>query len=211
MKRPNLRFKTSAGRLRLPREPEDRDLVLCKRCQQGDVHALEELYKRHKDKVYALVLRMTNNVQDAEDIVQEIFVQVQRKIADFRGDAAFSSWLYRVATNVTLSALRRRKRHAKEFPVEKMQTTGYQPQTQATKLLKPFLEEAIASLPPKSRMVFVLHDIQGFQHDEIASMLHCSVGTSKSQLHKARAQLRKFLRPRLSLLDSLINTSTEES
>jgi RNA polymerase sigma-70 factor (ECF subfamily) len=210
MTRRNLRSKTSAGRLRLPKEPEDRDLVLCQRCQQGDIHALEELYNRHKNKVYALALRMTNNVQDAEDIVQEIFIQVYRKIADFRGDAAFSSWLYRVATNVTLSALRRRKQHTRDFPIEEMQTTGHQPRSQTTKLLKPFLEEAITSLPPKSRMVFVLHDIQGFQHDEIASMLHCSVGTSKSQLHKARAQLRKFLRPRLSLLASLINTPAEK-
>jgi RNA polymerase sigma-70 factor (ECF subfamily) len=208
MKRPNLRFKTSAGRLRLPKEPEDRDLVLCKRCQQGDVRALEELYKRHKDKVFALVLRMTNNVQDAEDIVQEIFVQVHRKFADFRGDAAFSSWLYRISTNVTLSALRRRKRRSREFASGEIET---KPGSQTTRLLKPFLEEAIASLPPKSRMVFVLHDIQGFQHNEIARMLDCSEGTSKSQLHKARAQLRKFLRPRLSLITSLMDIPGGES
>ena len=195
----------------MPKEPEDRDLLLCRRCQRGDAHALEQLYERHKDKVYALALRMTNNVQDAEDIVQEIFVQVYRKIADFRGDAAFSSWLYRVATNITLSALRRRKRRARELPLEGMPTMGRKSQAQTTKLIKPFLEEAIASLPPKSRMVFVLHDIQGFQHDEIASMMNCSVGTSKSQLHKARAQLRKLLRPRLSLLASLMNAPAEES
>jgi RNA polymerase sigma-70 factor (ECF subfamily) len=202
---------TSAGRLRLPKEPEDRDLALCKRCQQGDIHALEELYKRHKDKVYALALRMTNNVQDAEDIVQEIFLQVHRKIGDFRGDAAFSSWLYRVSTNVTLSALRHRKRRTRESPVEDIETKGQQPQAQTARLLKPYLEEAIASLPPKSRMVFVLHDVQGFQHDEIAGMLNCSVGTSKSQLHKARAHLRKFLRPRLSLITSLMDIPNEES
>lgn len=204
MKRPNLRFKTPAGRLRLPEEPEDRDLVLCKRCQQGDVHALEELYKRHKDKVFALVFRMTNNVQDAEDIVQEIFVQVHRKIADFRGDAAFSSWLYRVSTNITLSALRRKKRQSREVASDEIQA---KPQSQTARLLKPFLEEAIASLPPKSRMVFVLHDIQGFQHNEIADMLNCSEGTSKSQLHKARAQLRKFLRPRMNLIKSMMDIS----
>lgn len=211
MTRPNLRLRTSAGRQRLQKEPEDRDLVLCQRCQQGDIQALKDLYERHKDKVYALALRLTNNVQDAEDIVQEVFVQVYHKIADFRGDAAFSSWLYRVTTNIALSALRRRKRHARETAVEEVISKGHRPRAPTTRLLKPFLEEAIASLPPKSRMVFVLHDIQGYQHNEIASMLNCSVGTSKSQLHKARAQLRKSLRPRLSLIDALMNVPTEES
>jgi RNA polymerase sigma-70 factor (ECF subfamily) len=153
---------------------------------------------------------MTNNVQDAEDIVQEIFIQVYRKIGGFRGDAAFSSWLYRITTNVTLSALRRRKRTAGEFPAEEVLTKDH-PGVQSTKLLKPFLEQAIASLPPKSRMVFVLHDVQGFRHNEIAKMLNCSVGTSKSQLHKARAQLRKTLRPRLGLISSLAGVSRRES
>ncbi len=184
-------------------KPVDKDLILCQRCQQGDIHALEELYKKHKDKVYALALRLTNNVQDAEDIVQEIFIQVYRKIDQFRGDAAFSSWLYRIATNVTLSTLRRRKRSSRELPAEEILTQEGHSETQTSRLLRPFLEEAIVSLPPKARMAFVLHDIQGFQHQEIAKMLNCSVGTSKSQLHKARAQLRKFLRPRLSLIFSL--------
>jgi RNA polymerase sigma-70 factor (ECF subfamily) len=205
-----LRFGTCVGSCGLQKTPADRDLVLCRRCQRGDIHALEELYQRHKDKVYALALRMTNNVQDAEDIVQEIFIQVYRKIGAFRGDAAFSSWLYRITTNVTLSALRRRKRAARELPSEDILTKDH-PRAQSNKLLKPFLEKAIASLPPKSRMVFILHDVQGFQHNEIAKMLNCSVGTSKSQLHKARAQLRKSLRPRLSLISSLTGVPIGES
>lgn len=194
----------------MKKEPEDRDLILCKRCQQGDIHALEELYKRHKDKVYALALRLTNNVQDAEDIVQDVFVKVYQKIGAFRGEAAFSSWLYRIATNVSMSALRRRKRAARELPAEEIRAENYQPEAQNIKLLKPFLEEAITSLPTKSRMVFVLHDIQGFQHKEIARILNCSEGTSKSQLHKARAQLRKSLRSRLNMLSSLVNVPVEK-
>lgn len=195
----------------MQKEPEVGDLILCKRCQQGDIGALEELYKRHKDKVYALALRLTNNVQDAEDIVQDVFVQVHRKINSFRGDAAFSSWLYRIATNISMSALRQRQRRRKEQTSEHIQASSHQAQVKDTRLLKPFLEEAIASLPPKSRMVFVLHDVQGFQHQEIAQMLNCSVGTSKSQLHKARSHLRKTLRSRLSLISAMVNVPVGEA
>ena len=194
----------------MKKEPEDRDLILCRRCQRGDIHALEELYKRHKDKVYALALRLTNNVQDAEDIVQDVFVQVYRKIGGFREDAAFTSWLYRISTNISLSALRRKKRLASKPAAEEVLRANLNPGAQRSKLLRPFLEQAIASLPPKSRMVFILHDVQGFQHNEIAQMLTCSEGTSKSQLHKARAQLRKRLLPRLDMIASLTHVSGEE-
>jgi RNA polymerase sigma-70 factor (ECF subfamily) len=195
----------------LKTESADQDLILCRRCQRGDVHALEELYKRHKDKVYALALRLTNNAQDAEDIVQDVFVQVYRKIKDFREEAAFTSWLYRVATNIALSALRRRK---SRWGVEKGPSPG-QPEegrhVETGKILRPFLEEAIAELPPRARMIFVLHDIQGFQHNEIAEMLDCSEGTSKSQLHKARARLRKLLRPRLNMIADLTDVMLEKA
>jgi RNA polymerase sigma-70 factor (ECF subfamily) len=195
----------------LKNESADQDLILCRRCQRGDIHALEELYKRHKDKVYALALRLTNNVQDAEDIVQDVFVQVYRKIEDFREEAAFTSWLYRIATNISLSALRRRKRRwgvEKELPPDRP-VEGRR--TETGKILKPFLEEAIAELPPRARMIFVLHDIQGFQHNEIAAMLDCSEGTSKSQLHKARARLRKRLRPRLNMVAGLADVMLEKA
>jgi len=154
----------------LKKEPVDGDLTLCKRCQRGDVHALEELYKRHKDKVYALALRLTNNVQDAEDIVQDVFIQVYRKIGSFRGDAAFTSWLYRIATNISLSALRRRKRLPDELDGQESKISNRKLNAQDVPVLRPFLERAIASLPPKARMVFVLHDVQGFQHNEIGEM-----------------------------------------
>jgi RNA polymerase sigma-70 factor (ECF subfamily) len=194
----------------LKAEPEDQDLILCRRCQQGDVHALEELYRRHKDKVYALALRLTNNVQDAEDIVQDVFVQIYRKIGGFREDAAFTSWLYRIAINFSLSTLRRRKRHPDARWQETLKFEDHS-RTETGKMLKPFLEAASASRPPRSRLVFVLHDVQGFKHDEIARMLDCSDGTSKSQLHKARAQLRKVLKPRLRLLSSLAEEPMEKS
>jgi RNA polymerase sigma-70 factor (ECF subfamily) len=188
----------------------DGDLILCRRCQRGDIHALEELYRRHKDKVYALALRLTNSVQDAEDIVQDVFVQVFRKIGDFREDAAFTSWLFRIATNISLSALRKRKRRSVESRSQDLEAYGGTNSSHTGRMLRPFLEEAIASLPPKARMIFVLHDIQGFQHNEIAEMLNCSEGTSKSQLHKARAQLRKTLRPRLSLISALADVPVEK-
>lgn len=191
-------------------EPEDQDLILCRRCRQGDVRALEELYRRHKDKVYALALRLTNNVQDAEDIVQDVFVQVYKKIGGFREDAAFTSWLYRIAINFSLSTLRHRKRHP-DMQLQETLKLEDRPRTETGKMLRPFLEAAIASLPPRSRLVFVLHDVQGFQHDEIARMLDCSEGTSKSQLHKARARLRKALQPRLRLLSSLTEEPMEKS
>jgi RNA polymerase sigma-70 factor (ECF subfamily) len=199
------------GGLGLKKEPVDGDLTLCKRCQRGDVHALEELYKRHKDKVYALALRLTNNVQDAEDIVQDVFIQVYRKIGNFRGDAAFTSWLYRIATNISLSALRRRKRLPDELEGRESKISDRKLNAHDAPVLRPFLERAISSLPPKARMVFVLHDVQGFQHNEIAEMMGCSEGTSKSQLHKARAQLRKVLRPRLRSISSLVNIPVEQS
>jgi RNA polymerase sigma-70 factor (ECF subfamily) len=193
----------------LKNEPDDQDLILCRRCQRGDVHALEALYKRHKDKVYALALRLTNNVQDAEDVVQDVFFQVYRKIGDFREDAAFTSWLYRIATNVAISALRRRKRR---FGLaQEQQDDGEDRQPETGKMLRPFLQEAITELPPRARMVFVLHDVQGFQHNEIAKMLHCSEGTSKSQLHKARAQLRRRLRPRLNMISALADITLEKA
>jgi len=195
----------------LKTESTDQDLILCRRCQRGDIHALEELYKRHKDKVYALALRLTNNTQDAEDIVQDVFVQVYRKIGDFREEAAFTSWLYRVATNIALSALRRRKRRwgMEKSPSPDQPEEGRREET--GKILKPFLEEAIADLPPRARMIFVLHDIQGFQHNEIAEMLDCSEGTSKSQLHKARMRLRKRLRPRLNMIAGLTDMMLEKA
>jgi RNA polymerase sigma-70 factor (ECF subfamily) len=199
------------GGLSLQKEAVDGDLALCKRCQLGDVHALEDLYKRHKDKVYALALRLTNDVQDAEDIVQDVFIQVYRKIGDFRGDAAFTSWLDRIATNASISAIRRRKRMPSQLDDIENQTLDTEPRTQNARLLKPFLEKAIASLPPRSRMVFVLHDVQGFQHNEIAKILGCSEGTSKSQLHKARAQLRKKLTPRMSAISALTNVTVGKS
>jgi RNA polymerase sigma-70 factor (ECF subfamily) len=195
----------------LKNESGDRDSILCRRCQQGDIHALEELYQRHKDKVYALALRLTNNVQDAEDIVQDVFVQVYRKIGDFRGEAAFSSWLYRIATNIALSALRRRKRRWEVEGGQRREAPAKGRRTETGKVLKPFLEEAIAALPPRARLIFVLHDIQGFQHNEIAEMLDCSEGTSKSQLHKARAQLRKILRPRLNMIADLTDVTLEKA
>ena len=212
--RHNLRIVTLGRRSlkgrRLKKPHEDGDLILCRRCQRGDVHALEELYRRHKDKVYALALRLTNSVQDAEDIVQDVFVQVFRKIGDFREDAAFTSWLFRIATNISLSFLRKRKRRSVEGRSQDLEAYGSKRGSHTGPMLRPFLEEAIASLPPKSRMIFVLHDVQGFQHNEIAEMLNCSEGTSKSQLHKARAQLRKTLRPRLSLISSLADIPVEK-
>ena len=172
------------------------------RAKQGDAESFEGLYVLHKRRVYSLCLRMTGNTAEAEDLTQEAFLQLYRKIASFRGESAFSTWLHRLAVNVVLMRLRK-----KGLPQVSLEET-LEPQQQdgprkdigtrdnvlAGSIDRINLERAIESLPPGYRMVFVLHDIEGYEHNEIAEMLGCSIGNSKSQLHKARMKLRDLLK-----------------
>jgi len=171
------------------------------RAKQGDAAAFEALYHLHKRRVYSLCLRMTANTAAAEDLTQEAFLQLFRKIGTFRGESAFSTWLHRMAVNVVLMQLRK-----KGLPVvpleENIETEEESPRKEpgaddprlAGSIDRMQLQRSIESLPPGYRMIFLLHDVEGYEHNEIASMVGCSIGNSKSQLHKARMKLREILK-----------------
>jgi RNA polymerase sigma-70 factor (ECF subfamily) len=173
-----------------------------RQAQAGDAGAFEFLYQLHGRRVYALCLRMVNNPSDAEDLMQEAFLQLFRKIGTFRGESAFSTWLHRMTVNVVLMKLRK-----KSLPVASLDEMT-EPDEENSGPRKDIgeadlrlsgavdrvnLERSIEKLPPGYRTVFVLHDVQGYEHNEIADIMRCSVGNSKSQLHKARTRLRDLL------------------
>jgi RNA polymerase sigma-70 factor (ECF subfamily) len=165
---------------------------------RGDLPPFEELFKLHHGKVYAVCLRMTRNTAEAEDLTQEVFVQVFRKLNSFRGESAFTTWLHRMTVNYVLMHFRKNQSRK-----EQLTEDGELPEQviNARDILTRFpildrlaLDEAIAKLPPGYRAAFILHDVEGLEHVEIANILGCAVGTSKSQLHKARMKLRSLLR-----------------
>lgn len=175
---------------------EHSDQKLARAVDGGDMGAFEEVYLRHHRSVYRLCLRMTQNVHEAEDLTQEVFVHLFRKIGSFRGESAFSTWLHRLTVNHVLMHFRKHKGRERttedgETPSEIVQGTERPERMQVVDRIS--LDAAIAQLSPGYRAVFILHDVEGYQHDEIATILGCSVGTSKSQLHKARLKLRKLL------------------
>lgn len=172
------------------------------KAKRGDAECFEALYGLHKRRVYSLCLRMTGNTAEAEDLTQEAFLQLYRKIATFRGESAFSTWLHRLAVNVVL--MRLRKKELPEVSLEEQlepqqedgpkRDIGARDNVLAGAIDRVNLERAIENLPPGYRIIFVLHDIEGYEHNEIAAMMGCSIGNSKSQLHKARMKLRDLLR-----------------
>ncbi len=166
---------------------------LVDRAKKGDVGAFEALYRANSGRVYGLCLRMTGNVAEAEDLVQEAFVRAWQKLNLFRGESAFSTWLHRLTVNL---ALTNRRSHARR--VARVTVTDdlapYERETAAPQAgLRADLEQAIASLPEGARRVFVLHDVEGYRHAEIASIMGLAVGTTKAQLHRARRLLREAL------------------
>ncbi|MBI4470123.1 MAG: sigma-70 family RNA polymerase sigma factor [Acidobacteria bacterium] len=173
------------------------DLQLARASAAGDGSAFQELYRRHHRRVYCLCLRMLGSATDAEDLTQEIFLQLYRKIATFKGTAAFSTWLHRIAKNTLFMHLRKiHRRPQEEFTEEEeMERTSAAARSHVTRadinLID--LERAVCCLAPGYRAVFVLHDAEGYEHHEIAQMLGIAVGTVKSQLHKARSKLRHLL------------------
>jgi RNA polymerase sigma-70 factor, ECF subfamily len=179
--------------------PGKADLVT--RAQKGEESAFEALFVQHKQRVYSLCLRMTGNTADAEELTQEAFLQVFRKIQTFRGESAFSTWLHRLSVNTVLMRLRKKK--VNEMPLEDSARGEEfdEPQKEfgvcdlvlAGAIDRTNLNRAIAQLPSGYRRAFVLHDVHGYEHNEIATLLGCSIGNSKSQLHKARVRLRKLL------------------
>jgi RNA polymerase sigma-70 factor (ECF subfamily) len=174
------------------------DFCLAQEASKGDMKAFEEIYRRHQRLVYGLCLRMTQNVAEAEDITQEVFITLFRKVGGFRGESAFTTWLHRLTVNQVLMYFRKRKSRKEEQAEDDTEhvdacypSTG----TREVPLIDRIaLDAALAKLPPGYRAAFVLYDIEGYEHEEVARVLGCAVGTSKSQLHKARVKLRKILK-----------------
>ena len=178
-------------------DPSAPDLELCRLAGNGDLAAFEIIYQRYHRRTFSLTLRMTNNQTEAEDLTQEVFIQLFRKIGSFRGDSAFSTWLHRLTVNQVLMHFRRRS-----VKNEKTSDDGEMPEQTVNGSADPnrmqvvdriALKTAVAELPKGYRSVFVLHDVHGYEHEEVARRLGISIGTSKSQLHKARLKLRGLL------------------
>jgi len=179
-----------------------KEIEIIRRAQSGDADAFADLFNRHKGRVYALCLRMTKNTAEAEDLMQEAFLHMFRRLAAFRLDSALSTWLYRVTINTILMHFRKKSlkqvsidepiggeeqssSKVREFPSADVRLAGC--------VDRVALDRALDELPNGSRQIFLLHEIEGYQHHEIAEFLGCSVGNSKSQLHKARQRIRELL------------------
>jgi RNA polymerase sigma-70 factor, ECF subfamily len=181
-----------------PRYESDIDLV--RHAQEGDPDAFAYLFNAHKSRLYSVCLRMTNNTAEAEDLTQDAFMQIFRKLGTFRGDSALSTWLYRIAVNTVLMHFRKKalrqvsldepfnqdaKQVRREYGSKDGRLTGSVDRIALTR--------AIRELPEGYRTIFLLHEVEGYEHQEIAELLGCSVGNSKSQLHKAKLRIRELL------------------
>ena len=172
------------------------DYELTQSIGRGVISGIGVLYQRHRPLVYSICLRMTGNTSEAEDLTQEIFIQLLGKAGSFRGDSKFSTWLYRFTTNHVLMYFRRTTRRRERFPYLADEFAAIRnmavplgPQV----LDRIALDAALAKLPSGSRSVFLKFDVEGYNHAEIAAIFGCSEGNSKSQLHKARRKLRQLL------------------
>ena len=171
------------------------DVELVDACRRGEHWAMEALYHRYKRRVFGLVTRIVGT-SDSEEVAQDVFVRIYRGLAKFRGDAQLGTWIYRLAVNASLSHVTRRPKIVDSE--EALARVPAPPVLPPDPALSARLERALLELPPGYRAVLVLHDIQGLNHDECAEILGCRVGTSKSQLHKARAKMRELLGPTLA-------------
>jgi RNA polymerase sigma-70 factor, ECF subfamily len=180
-----------------PGDVRSADLELAKRCRNGDAGAFEELYRQHAGRLYNMAFRMAGTAQEAEDLLQEVFLHAYRKLGSFRGDSSLGTWLYRLGMNQCLDYLRGRQAKMNQAtdsldddgaaePAARMPATP-------TAVNRLDLERAIERLPQGCRAAFLLHDVEGFEHHEVAKILGVSEGTSKSQVHKARMKLRSML------------------
>jgi len=167
---------------------------------QGDITAFEEIYRSHHRRVFNQCLRMTRNVSEAEDLTQDVFLQLYRKLKTFRGESAFTTWLHRLTMNVVLMHFRKtavRPDQRSDLAPEQFEIGGRGAGSESSVILnRIYLEEALRQLSPGYRAVLILHDVEGYEHNQISELLGCAVGTSKSQLHKARRKLRALLKKR---------------
>jgi RNA polymerase sigma-70 factor, ECF subfamily len=178
----------------------DSDFDLVRRAQEGDADAFATLFHNHKARIYSVCLRMTSNTAEAEDLTQDAFLQVFRKLSTFRGDSALSTWLYRIAVNTVLMHFRKKvlrqisldepyNQDAKQVRRE----YGSCDDRLAGSVDRIAMARAIKELPVGYRTIFLLHEVEGYEHQEIAELLGCSIGNSKSQLHKAKLRIRELL------------------
>jgi RNA polymerase sigma-70 factor, ECF subfamily len=177
--------------------PREAELALVERCRRGDLGAFEELYREHAGRLYSVAYRMLGNPTDAEDQLQEIFLVAHRKLELFRGESALGTWLYRLAVNLCLDYLRSRTGRAIQLtdPLDDepgLSDTSSRGLAERT-VTKMDLERALAQLPLGCRTAFLLHDVEGLEHREVAEVMGIAEGTSKSQVHKARLKLRALL------------------
>jgi len=187
---------------------DDSEGTLVQRAQRGDEQAFATLYQLHNKRVYSVCLRMTKDVAEAEDLAQEAFIQVFRNLNSFRGDSAFATWLYRVAVNTVLMKLRRRKSPpllSLDEPVSSHSASlkreiGKDDLSLRGAIDRIALRRAIEELPGGARQIYELHEVEGYEHHEIAEQLQCSIGNSKSQLHKAKKTMRNLLFPQRRIL-----------
>ena len=177
--------------------PPTADLELAERCGRGDQDAFEQLYRAQAGRLYTLIVRMVGSAETAEDVLQEVFLTAYRKIGSFRGASSLGTWMYRMAVNHCLDYLRGRQskmaRTTDSIEDDGMAEPIAPAPLVASTINRLDLERAIAKLPVGCRTAFVLHDVEGFEHHEVATMLGISEGTSKSQVHKARVKLRGML------------------
>jgi RNA polymerase sigma-70 factor (ECF subfamily) len=180
------------------RSSRNADHELAQRAAGGDAAAFEQLYRQHHRRVYSLCLRMMQNEAEAEDLTQEVFVQLLRKVGMFRGDSAFTTWLHRLTVNQVLMFFRKKgvrlERTTEEGELPEQIVLGTEEPSRMPVVDRIALDRAVAKLPPGYRAVFLLHDVEGYEHEEIARALGIAAGTSKSQLHKARMKLRSILK-----------------
>ncbi|HEU4463905.1 MAG TPA: sigma-70 family RNA polymerase sigma factor [Gemmatimonadota bacterium] len=175
----------------IPGGPHVQGSDLVRRAQAGDRAAFKRLYEDHVGRVYALCLRLTGDSEDAMERTQDVFVRAWGKLGSFRGEAAFATWLHRLAVNVVLTDRRATGRRDRRTDAAAVMGPRSEPAPRAG--LAVDLERAIAALPPGARAVFVLYDVEGYRHEEIAEMTGIAAGTSKAQLHRARKLLREAL------------------
>jgi RNA polymerase sigma-70 factor, ECF subfamily len=173
------------------------ELALVERCRHGDLGAFETIYRTHSGRLYSVACRMLGNAADAEDLLQEIFLAAHRKLDSFRGESALGTWLYRLATNLCLDHLRSRAAKSGQLTdalddQPMLADAGSRRLAEQT-VTKMDLERALAQLPEGCRSAFVLHDVEGLEHREVAEVLGIAEGTSKSQVHKARLRLWSIL------------------
>jgi len=170
------------------------DAALVAGVQAGDVDAFETLYRQHAARIYSLASRIAGSPDEGEDLVQEIFLQAYRKLGSFKGDASVGTWLYRLAVNHCLDFVRSRRAKMGRVTDTLDAAGSFEPVSpRETPLARLDLERAIEQLPPGCREAFVLHDVEGFDHKEVARLLGIAEGTSKSQVFKARMKLRGLL------------------